>query len=124
MKKYIILGLLLSGLQISFTYAQDYKAERVKKNTEYLAKKIAKNLHDSLKLTVEEYNAIYEANIKIQNQKIFIMGLTIGRDSIGIQLQKIENKRDSIYAKILPKVKLELYITKKRHYLNYSELNK
>jgi hypothetical protein len=123
MKKYILLTLVYT-IYSACSYGQDFKVQRVQKNSEYLAKKMAKKLQDSLKLTNEEYFAIYESNIKIQQKKINAMALKMSRDSIGMQLQKIERSRDSIYGKILPITKLKSYIDNKRYYINNGELKK
>jgi len=109
MKKiFITTGLILL---ISISKAQSSEAE-------ILAEKIAKKMKDTLSLNDTQKNHVYDINIQLSNEKMSVRQQFTNRDSVIINLQRIENKRDSLYRNVLPGEKYALYLQKKRNLVN------
>lgn len=86
-----------------------------------LAHKMAQKMKDSLDLTGNQMNQIYQINILLHEQKKQAMISGLSRDSISKRLQKIENSRDSLYRIIIPIEKFEIYKLKKRRIVNNNQ---
>lgn len=78
-----------------------------------VANKIADRIKDSLSLTTEQRNGIYQANLWIHQQKQGVRTQYSSTDSVRIHIQRIENKRDSVYYLVLPMEKYEAYLIRK-----------
>lgn len=83
-----------------------------------LAEKIAKKMKDSLSLTGNQKNQVYDINMLLHNQKMAARQQYTDRDSVRFYLQRIEGKRDSLYKTILPDNKFQMYREKKRNLVN------
>lgn len=78
-----------------------------------VASKIADRMRDSLSLTTDQRNGIYQANLWIHQQKLGVRTQYSSTDSLRTQIQRIENKRDSVYYLVLPMEKYEAYLIRK-----------
>ena len=82
-----------------------------------LANKIAQKMADSLGLT-----PVQKANLVTINMNLQVQKKSARRDNPGssaaMYVQKIENKRDSLYKEVLPADKYLLYKQKKRNLVN------
>jgi len=85
---------------------------------EQLAHRIAGKMKDSLKLTAQQMDAIYNANIKLHKIKMNVRGAYTNSDSLRIHLQRAENDRDSLYRLALPYSKFILYKKNKARLIN------
>lgn len=85
---------------------------------ETLAKKIADKMKDSLALTEQQRNAIFDLNMQIRNEKMQKRKKYANDPLLGNQLQKVENTRDSLYRAVLPEDKFILYKKKKTNIVN------
>jgi hypothetical protein len=83
-----------------------------------LANRIADKLRDSLSLTSAQRDQLFSINMELHNRKMAARSGSQNRDSIGVLLQRIENKRDSLYGTILSEQQLLLYRQKKRYLIN------
>lgn len=104
-------GVLMVGFFLLFvlkSHAQDSVAIQ-------LATHIASKMKDTLDLTVQQRNQVYTINMYLHNQKKTERQDYSNTDSLSRRLQRIENKRDSIYHTILPEEKYFLYRQKKRN---------
>lgn len=102
MKKNIVmlLCLFLSLSALSQTPAQQ------------LANHIAQKMKDTLGLSTQQRNDIYNINMSLHQQKQEARQLHSGPDLRNF-LQAIEHTRDSLYHNVLPNEKYLLYIEKK-----------
>jgi len=91
--------------------AQDSPAEQ-------LAHRIAGKMKDSLKLTAQQTDAIYSANVQLHKLKMTVRGTYTNPDSLRIHLQRSENIRDSLYRVVLPYSKFLLYKKNKARLIN------
>lgn len=82
-----------------------------------VAAKIADKMRDSLDLSNQEREDIYDKNIWLHTQKMLARA-NYGHDTLRIQMQLIENNRDTLYKGILSVEKYELYRQKKMHIVN------
>lgn len=114
MKKYLLGALLLMSAILTKAQSTEQKQDQ----GERLAKKIAKQLKDSLNLTGSEMNQLFTINLSIHQQKKQLMSSGQNREVIGKGLQRIENTRDSLYKQVIPANKFELYRSKKRNLVN------
>ena len=80
-----------------------------------LANHIAQKMKDSLNLSTQEQNRIYGINMRLYHEKMAARQRFKDPDLLRINTQRIENTRDSLYHKILPDDKYELYRQKKRN---------
>ncbi len=78
-----------------------------------LANHIADKMRDTLGLSLPERNQVFAVNMFIHNKKMIIRKITSNQDSLRIKIQKEEWKRDSMYQRILPPKKYEVYLKKK-----------
>lgn len=110
MKKIIVLVFGLSILSISVS-AQVAKGES-------LARKMASKMKDSLELSPKDENKIYQVNMRIakEKEKLWIEYRT--SPYLRGYLQRVENKRDSLYKEVLPAEKYLLYKEKKDNLIN------
>ena len=99
---------------IALSFAVKSKAVAQMTSPEAVAEKIANKMKDTLSLTNEQRNQVYNLNILINNNKANIRQQYTNRDSIGYYLQRIESSRDSMYHTVLPEEKYLLYKQKKR----------
>ena len=83
-----------------------------------LADKIAQKMKDSLSLTDQKKTQIYDINLQLHNWKIEARQLYGNTDSLGRMLQRVENRRDSLYRNVLSVSEYELYQQKKRNLVN------
>ncbi|MBO9632288.1 MAG: hypothetical protein J7578_04165 [Chitinophagaceae bacterium] len=106
--KFILLFLSIIILSLS-TQAQQVKQEEI-------AQKVARKISDSLQLTKQQFTGIYNHTLDLQNRKIQAWQQFQNRDSLRIELQRIENGRDSLYKMVLNKFQFDTYL-KKKHIL-------
>ena len=85
---------------------------------EQVAEKIARKMKDSLGLTEQQKELIYGINVTIHNLKAAVWQRYNQRDSVRVHLQMIENRRDSLYRRVLTEEKFGLYRLKKRYLVN------
>lgn len=85
---------------------------------ENLAKKIADKMKDTLALTEQQRNSIFEINMQIHNRKMEKRKQYANDPLMGNQLQRVENTRDSLYRNVLPEDKFILYKKKKPNMMN------
>lgn len=109
----IFAGLLFSVFVFSNTYSQNTSNPSVQ-----LAQKIARKMQDSLLLTVEQKDQLYNINLLLHNQKMAARQQYNKTDSLQKALQGIENARDSLYHAVLPDDKYLLYMQKKDTLIN------
>lgn len=88
-------------------------AQTATENGERLAHKIANRMKDSLDLTPQQRNAIFQINRDIHSEKQAAMQQYGSSAETGRALQRIENKRDSLYRTVLTEEKYLLYSSKK-----------
>lgn len=88
------------------------------KPAEQIANKIAQKMKDSLSLTNSQKNGIFIINIQLNNQKNAIRHKTSDDASLTGKIQRIENKRDSLYSTVLTQTQMILYKQKKRNLVN------
>jgi hypothetical protein len=80
----------------------------------HIANHIADKMKDTLNLNMGQRNMIYAVNLSMNNMKMAARRNISNPDSLRIVIQKIENRRDSLYSKKLPPPKYNLYLQKKR----------
>src|SRR5215212_6707309 len=76
---------------------------------EELSRKIAKKMKDSLDLTADQQQAIFQVNMQLFNQKQAARQQYTNADSLRNALQRIENSRDSLYSTLMPIEKYLIY---------------
>jgi hypothetical protein len=113
--KYIILFFSLvffsAGIMAQSQNSQADQGQR-------LARKQAQAMKDSLNLTGQQMNQLYDINLSLHNQKKQVLQSGMSRDSIGRRLQQIEGTRDSLYRAAIPVDKFEQYKNKKRRLIH------
>lgn len=112
-KNLFIIWILLSAFVVSAQTSNQQQDQG-----ERLAKKIAKQIKDSLELTGAQMNQLVSINLSLHQQKKQLLNSGQSRDSISQGLQRIENTRDSLYRTVIPSDKFELYKLKKRNLIN------
>lgn len=80
-----------------------------------VANNIANKMKDTLGLTTPQRNQIFATNMYIHNKKMIIRQQVTNPDSLQQRIQREERKRDSMYQRILPEAKFQLYLQKKRN---------
>jgi hypothetical protein len=115
MKKQIISTILLF---FSFLLVQNSKAQTNSAQANLVAQKIAKKIKDTLGLTAQQRNQLFQVNMDLNNQKQQVRQQTTIQDSLVARFQRIENKRDTLYFPILGAEKYQLYLQKKRNLVN------
>lgn len=104
MKKVIVMAFLLVPF---FLKAQNNPATQ-------LAAHIANKMKDTLNLTQQQRNKVYDINMLLYNLKTAARQQHTNPDSVRYYVQKIENRRDTLYHGILPGPKYIIYKQKKR----------
>ena len=107
----IIIILIVFGFFYSPVFAQTDPAK-------HLAQKSAQKMKDTLGLTAQDKNLIKNINISLAEQKRVVWERYLASDSLTFFLQRIENKRDTLYSAVLPANKYLLYKQKKRNLIN------
>lgn len=80
-----------------------------------IANNIANKMKDTLGLTISQRNQVFATNMYIHNKKMIIRQQVTNPDSLQQRIQREERKRDSMYQRILPEAKFQLYLQKKRN---------
>lgn len=111
MKKYFNILMLISCIMVSNMLIAQTPGSQ-------LSNKISQKMKDTLSLTEQQRLTIYNLNMQIFNAKQTVRQAHAGSDSIGYFIQRIENKRDSLYKTVLTEDKFLLYRQKKRNLLN------
>ena len=109
MKRTFIIIILFLG--ISFSAMAQSQAEIV-------AGKIADNMKDSLLLTTTQRSSIYAINLQLAASKADVRKNYQQVDSVRFYMQKVENKRDSLYRSVLTEPQFLLYRKRKMVLLN------
>jgi len=78
-----------------------------------LSNHIAQKMKDTLILSNDQKIQIYSANMQIHEWKTEVRQRYNGSDSLRYYLQRIENRRDSLYRSVLADEKYLLYLQKK-----------
>ena len=78
-----------------------------------LAHKIAKKIKDSLDLSAQQRQQIYQVNMNLHDQKQTVWQNS-PQDSLQVRVQRIEKTRDMLYMPILGTEKYQLYLQKKK----------
>ncbi len=112
--KTIILSICLFLLNLGSAYAQSNKQPM----GVILAKHIADKMRDTLVLNNIQTGKIQAINIQLHEQKMKAMKSSDSRDSIGKQIQIIENTRDGFYKEVLTVEQFIIYKQKKRFLIN------
>jgi hypothetical protein len=73
---------------------------------------------DSLGLSQAQKDSIYSINIHLHNLKMDARQHYAESDSVVIKIQKIENKRDSLYHSVLNGEQFLIYQNKKKNLVN------
>ena len=74
-----------------------------------LADRIAQKMKDSLNLNQQKKTQIYNINLQLYDWKTQARQQYSNTDSLGRFIQRIENRRDSLYRNILTQNQYELY---------------
>lgn len=80
-----------------------------------VAYNISVKMKDSLSLTDDQRQQVFQINLQINQQKSSIWRTYNNSDSMQLKLQLIENTRDSLYVPILNNYQYELYLLKKKN---------
>lgn len=110
--KLLIIILLLGCFQ--FAAAQSDPATTV-------ASKIAVRMKDSLSLTEQQKEQVYQLNLQLHQSKANVRQQYAGTDSLRLRVQWVENTRDSLYRQVLNTGQYELYLQKKRNLINNNQ---
>lgn len=78
-----------------------------------LARKMALRIKDSLGLSPQEESMVYQANLQIAKEKEKLWNEFRASPNLRIYLQKAENRRDSLYKRILSRELFLNYLNKK-----------
>lgn len=108
--KYILTILLVSIISFA-AKAQNNQAT-------LLADKIAQKMKDSLSLTAQQKSLLYQINMDLHQLKVAMRQQYSSPDSLQVKLQKIENRRDSLYRPVLTEEQFLLYRQKKYNLVN------
>jgi len=108
MKKLIFLTTIM------FCVAYAINAQQENTPAAQLAHHIANKMADTLGLSNEQRAKIFVINMELYRRKTEARGRSQNRDQVGIDLQKIESKRDSLYKAELTEAQYLLYLQKKR----------
>ena len=106
--------LLLSG----FLLGQHGNAQTNSPQSNLVAQKIAKKMKDTLGLSSHQRNQVFQINMDLNNQKQEVRQQTNIQDSLIARVQRIENKRDTLYFPVLGIGKYQLYLQKKKNLVN------
>jgi hypothetical protein len=109
MKHIIIFTALIFGAMLSGQAQQTTSGEQ-------LADRLAQRLKDSLQLTQSQKDQLYAVNMQLLYQKKGVWQQHQHNDSlIQVNLQRVENTRDTLYHPILTPEQYQLYRSKKRY---------
>ena len=109
-------NLILIGILIILTSV--LKAQSGNDQAAQLSHKIAKKMRDSLDLSAQQRQQIYEVNMSLHEQKQLVRQQNPPADSLQPRIQRIEKSRDVRYRPILGEEKYQLYLQKKRNLVN------
>lgn len=108
----IVISILFSIIALGL-YAQ------IGTPAEQVANKIAVKMKDTLSLSATQQQQVFAINMQLHNQKNAIRNQYPGNDSlIKVSVQRIENKRDSLYRSIIGETNYIIYRQKKRNLVN------
>ena len=79
-----------------------------------IAERIAQKMKDSLELSNQQKTQLYSINMQIHEWKGNVRQQYSGTDSVGYYIQRMENRRDSLYRNVLNEEKYVIYKQKKR----------
>lgn len=82
-----------------------------------VANKIAQKMKDTLSLSSPQRAAIYNINMALHHAKSSLRSRFVNIDSLRINMQRVENTRDSLYRRVLGDSKFILFIQKKDNLL-------
>ena len=105
MKCLLILFALLS---FSFANGQSSPATQV-------ATKVSQKMKDSLLLTDAQKDLVYEINMQLHFQKANVWGQSLSDSIRRVEIQKVENTRDSLYKPVLSEQQYQQYKQMKRN---------
>ena len=71
-------------------------------------------MKDTLSLSEEQKQQVYDVNIQLHEQKMQVRREYGNMDSVSIHIQKVENTRDSLYRAFLTTDQYRAYRYKKR----------
>jgi hypothetical protein len=95
------------------------QAQSTNANAVQVAQKIAKKMKDSLNLTGNQKNSIYDVNMNLHNQKQAARLQYASTPAVlTTKMQTIEKTRDSLYTPILTAPQFILYKQKKRNLIS------
>lgn len=84
-----------------------------------LARRIAGRMKDTLLLTPQQETYLYTINMQLHVQKLSARQIHAGNvDSVRVNIQRIENTRDSLYRTVLQDAQYTQYIHRKRNLVN------
>lgn len=83
-----------------------------------VAQKIAQKMKDSLSLTTSQQQQLYAINIQLHEQKMTARQQGGNPNVIGVNIQRIENSRDSLYKPVLTDQQFVLYRQKKKYLIS------
>lgn len=108
MKRIIVYALLLL---FSWSHAD------AQPTAERNAESNAARMKDSLSLTKAQQQELYTINMKLFREKLDVWKTYRSQDSIRVSLQRIENKRDTLYAKVLSPAEFDRYKQRKDSFI-------
>jgi hypothetical protein len=91
---------------------------KAQSNSEIIANKIALKMKDTLQLTDNQKQQIYQINIQLAKQKLALRSQYNQVDSLRMKTQTIENSRDYQYAEVLSSDQFNIYRQKKTNLVN------
>jgi hypothetical protein len=113
MKKLLIITVVLLFI------ANTTGAQTISTEADQLANHIANKMKDSLGLSTEERDLVYQKNVLVFFRKDSVRQIhPIGSDSLRIKLQSIERRRDTLYRPILGEERFQLYLQKKNNLIS------
>ncbi|HKO82678.1 MAG TPA: hypothetical protein VJU78_19865 [Chitinophagaceae bacterium] len=110
MKKYLFCLFFLIGMQ-------NVKAQKTAVAAA-VADKIARKMADTLNLTNQQKQQVYDINLRLHDRKMAMRQLHSNNPSLEMYLQRIENTRDSLYQTVLSEEKYLRYRQKKPNLVN------
>lgn len=108
MRKIIVYALLL----LFYWSPADAQSTAVR-----IAESHAARMKDSLSLTRVQQRQLYAINMKLFREKLDVWKTCQSQDSIRVSLQRIENKRDTLYAKVLSPAEFDRYKQRKDSFI-------
>lgn len=108
--KQLVLVFLVSLSVYTYGQTSNSSADQV---GERLAERIAGRIADSLKLPQTIKERLYSVNLLLHREKMVEMRSGGNRATVAAALQRIENRRDSLYKQILPAEQFAWYKERK-----------